>query len=136
MLHGSKQYCTKIQHMELSIMLKEFLQRVTNGEKIEFAETLAIVGQHYDYRPAAFRNGLQAPVYNPAGSNEGSCKIFSFARLHNLNQAQTLALFGAYYRHDVLGNPQGADHANIRTFMRDGWAGVAFESDALVPKSG
>ncbi|WP_188863865.1 HopJ type III effector protein, partial [Aliivibrio fischeri] len=46
----------------------------------------------------------------------------------------TLACFGQYYRHDVLENPQGDDHQNIRNFMVTGWAGVQFKTQALQAK--
>ena len=42
--------------------------------------------------------------------------------------------FGSYYRDDVLGDPSGEDHANIRNFMKYGWDGVLFDSNALTAK--
>ena len=57
----------------------------------------------------------------------------SFARLAGLTPDQTLALFGAFYRDDVLGHPDGSDHQNIRNFIKDGWDGIRFEGDALTP---
>ena len=57
------------------------------------------------------------------GENSGSCKIFAFAQLHHLDEASTLACFGAYYRDDVLKHPQGSDHQNIRQFINTGWQG-------------
>jgi hypothetical protein len=55
--------------------------------------------------------------------------------LNNLNQEQTLACFGDYYREDVLKNPEGNDHGNIRNFMNTGWNGIKFEDQALQVKS-
>lgn len=109
--------------------LTDFLQRLraTPG-RIEFADTIAVIEAHYEYVPTAFRNGA---VENAAGQNGGSCKIFAFARLHQLSPAETLACFGRYYREDVLQHPDGSDHQNIRNFMRSGWAGVDFEGEAL-----
>lgn len=106
-----------------------FLQRLrATPEQIEFADTIAAIDSDYDYQPTAFRNG---EVSNAAGQNGGSCKIFAFARLHGLSTAETLACFGRYYRDDVLQHPEASDHQNIRNFMRSGWAGVAFEGEAL-----
>jgi len=51
--------------------------------------------------------------------------------LHELDQQQTLNLFGDYYRLDVLNDPQGTGHQNIRNFMADGWAGISFKGEAL-----
>jgi hypothetical protein len=65
--------------------------------------------------------------------NEGSCKIFAFALIHQLSEAQTLTLFGDYY-HDVLNNPEGSGHQNIRNFIRDGWRGICFNGVALTVK--
>jgi hypothetical protein len=48
-----------------------------------------------------------------------------------LSVEDTLALFGDYYRMDVLQHPEGNDHQNIRRFMQDGWAGIAFDGEAL-----
>ena len=101
-------------------------------DDIDFAEVIATIDVHYKYTPTGFRNGN---TYNEAGSNEGSCKIFAFARLNDLDEKQTLACFGKFYRDDVLGNPHGDDHANIRNFMQHGWGGIEFEGDALRPRS-
>lgn len=111
--------------------LKDFLSAVKAGQAVEFEETMAVIARHYQYRPTEFSNGLQGAVVNAAGQNEGSCKIFAFALLHDLTKEQTLALFGKFYRVDVLKNPDAEDHQNIRTFIRDGWAGINFKDAAL-----
>lgn len=112
--------------------LDKFLERVELAPlHIEFADTLAVIEAHYHYQPVVFTVGEQ---HNPAGENEGSCKIFAFAQLLGLSEAQTLALFGEHYRKDVLENPDGSNHANIRNFVRYGWSGVEFNEPPLVPK--
>lgn len=112
--------------------LSNLLQRLREApESIEFAEVIAVIDSHYDYTPTAFRNG---EVENAAGQNGGSCKIFAFARLQELSPEQTLACFGRYYREDVLQHPEAADHQNIRSFMRHGWAGVVYAGVALRPR--
>ncbi len=114
--------------------LNEFMQRLDNvPEGIAFNDTIALIEALYDFTPTPFRNG---DLLNEAGKNNGSCKLFSFARLHNLSPQQTLHCFGDYYRKDVLGNPDGADHQNIRNFMRSGWEGIGFEGEALKLKRG
>lgn len=96
---------------------------------------MEFINQNYVYKPVKFVNGLgSCAVINDAGANEGSCKIFSLGRLLGLDEQSTLACFGSYYREDVLGNPAGEDHANIRNFMKYGWAGILFDGEALVPK--
>lgn len=109
--------------------LSLFLQRLRETpEQIEFSDTIAAIEAHYEYTPTAFRNG---ELDNAAGQNAGSCKIFAFAQLQALSEAQTLACFGRYYREDVLQHPQASDHQNIRNFMRSGWGGIAFAGPAL-----
>ncbi len=114
--------------MELSAFLK---QLSTSPGSIAFSDTIATIEALYEFAPTAFRNGN---LHNEAGQNNGSCKIFSFAKMHNLTPEQTLHCFGDYYRKDVLGNPDGADHQNIRNFMQTGWAGISFREQALTPK--
>jgi UDP-2,3-diacylglucosamine pyrophosphatase LpxH len=106
-------------------------------EKIEFDQVMQVIEENYNYTPTCFTNGNgDMQVINEAGNNEGSCKIFSFAQLNNLDEKQTLACFGNYYREDVLAHPENTGHANIRNFMQSGWAGIQFDDIALVKKSG
>ncbi|WP_028082009.1 HopJ type III effector protein [Solimonas soli] len=109
--------------------VEAFLKRLRETpNEIEFADTIAVIDAAYDDTPTAFRNG---DVHNEAGQNAGSCKLLSFAKLHGLSETETLACFGRFYREDVLKNPHGTDHQNIRNFMRTGWGGVLFEGQAL-----
>jgi hypothetical protein len=98
---------------------------------LRFDDTLELIDALYDFTPTAFRNGEQ---HNAAGENNGSCKILAFGQLQGLSKAETLACFGRYYREDVLGDPNGHGHANIRNFMHHGWAGVKFEGTPLKPR--
>lgn len=107
----------------------------TNPSEVEFEQVIAVIDQDYSYTPTQFYNGLgENEVISAAGTNEGSCKIFAFADINDLNEAQTLACFGKYYREDVLRNLGGTDHANIRNFMRYGWEGIHFDSPPLAEK--
>ncbi len=100
-------------------------------ETITFPETIAVIEENYDFTPTAFQNGN---THNAAGTNSGSCKLFSFAKLQNFSQAETLACFGAFYRDEVLGDPEGTNHQNIRNFITNGWDGIQFEGEALKQK--
>ena len=112
--------------------LKAFLDRVKSGQPVDFQDTISVITKNYQYTPTRFSNGSGSDVVvNDAGTNEGSCKIFGFARLHGLNEADTLGLFGDYYRKDVLENSEGQDHRNIRNFMKYGWAGIQFDGEPL-----
>lgn len=115
--------------MSLTSLLQQ-LQQAPNS--VEFDQVMAVIAEHYDYSPTHFSNGPD--VVNEAGSNEGSCKIFAFAQLNNLDPAQTLACFGKYYRDDVLQHPEANDHGNIRAFMVHGWDGIKFEGKALLAR--
>ena len=97
-------------------------------KKKSFQDTIAYIDTNYNFTPTTFKNGNQI---NNAGENNGSCKIFAFAKIHQLEKEETLALFGSYYFDDVLKNPEGNDHQNIRNFMDFGWDGVSFEGEAL-----
>lgn len=109
-----------------------FLKKLNDQpESVTFDDTMAVISANYDFTPAAFANG---EVRNEAGQNNGSCKLFAFASLNGLSEEQTLACFGAYYREDVLKNPGGTDHQNIRNFMKTGWSGVKFDRMPLQAK--
>lgn len=115
--------------------LASFLKKVKNNENVGFDETIAVITENYQYQPTEFSNGLNEQLLvNQAGTNEGSCKIFAFAQLHRLDQQQTLNLFGDYYRVDVLNDPNGTGHQNIRNFMQYGWDGISFKGSALTAK--
>jgi hypothetical protein len=110
-----------------------FLKKLNgNPESVTFDETMAVINASYEFTPTSFTNGA---VKNEAGQNTGSCKLFAFALLNQLSEAQTLACFGAYYREDVLKNPEGTDHQNIRNFMEHGWSGVKFDRMPLQAKA-
>jgi hypothetical protein len=109
-----------------------FLKKLNDHpESLAFSDTMAVIDVSYEFTPSSFTNG---DMRNEAGQNSGSCKLFAFALLNQLSEAQTLACFGAYYRDDVLKNPAGTDHQNIRNFMKTGWAGVKFDGMPLQAK--
>jgi len=115
--------------------LSLFLQQVKNNEDVSFDETITTISENYTYQETEFSNGLaDKKLINAAGTNEGSCKIFSFAQINQLDQQQTLNLFGDFYRKDVLEDPSGNGHQNIRNFMQFGWDGIHFSHHALTAK--
>jgi len=109
--------------------MNHFLQQLkTSPETNSFENTMAVIDANYHFTPCEFSNG---DLVNAQNQNNGSCKIFAFAQLNNLNEQQTLHCFGDYYRMDVLENPNGTDHQNIRNFMQHGWAGIKFDTNPL-----
>ncbi|MFY8097048.1 MAG: HopJ type III effector protein [Flavobacterium sp.] len=95
-----------------------------------FQDFIAYIDENYHFTPVAFKNGNH---FNQAGENNGSCKVFAYAKLKQLNQEETLSLFGQYHQ-DVLNTPEATDHQNIRNFMIFGWDGIQFEGFALEKK--
>jgi hypothetical protein len=110
-------------------MIFEQLEKAPH--EIQFKDVIAFIDSHYDFTPTGFTNGN---TVNEANQNNGSCKVFSFAKLNALSKDETLALFGDFYRTDVLQNPEGDDHQNIRNFIEFGWDGISFEGEALKRK--
>lgn len=104
--------------------IDDFLAKLSqNPEQIEFSDTMTVIDENYIFTPTMFTNG---DIVNEKNQNNGSCKVFAFGQLNSLSKQQTLACFGSYYRNDVLGNPDGDDHQNIRHFMKTGWQGINF----------
>jgi len=116
--------------------IDEFISNLENKPgKITFSDTMTLIDRYFHYIPSHFTNGISdEQIINEAGNNAGSCKIFSLGNLLQLNEMQTLHCFGDYYRIDVLQNPNGKDHANIRNFMQHGWSHIFFDSIALSAK--
>lgn len=115
--------------------LSAFIEKIKTNAPVGFDETLTVIAENYHYQPTEFSNGLNGDALtSPAGTNEGSCKIFAFARLNGLDRQQTLNLFGDYYRLDVLNNPDGTGHQNIRNFMKYGWDGIRFKDEPLAAR--
>ncbi|MBB1488550.1 HopJ type III effector protein [Oceanospirillum sediminis] len=111
--------------------LNEFIEQIGQNSSLDFEDTMSVISQYYDYTPSGFQNG---ELFNEAGQNEGSCKIFAFAALNKLSETQTLACFGRFYQ-DVLNTPEGSDHGNIRNFMSTGWQGIKFDCTVLATKA-
>ena len=110
-------------------MAQDLLAKLQSGEA-KFADVLAYIEARYTHTPTAFKNGQHN---NAASENQGSAKVFSFAKLNDLNPEQTLSLFAEHYA-AVLATPEATDHQNIRQFRQNGWAGIEFEGQALTAK--
>lgn len=101
-----------------------------NQNEANFADVITHIEENYNYTPSAFVNGNQE---NAIDQNQGSAKVFAFAKLNGLSQDDTLKLFAEHYQ-AVLATPEGNDHNNIRQFMQNGWKGVTFENEVLSKK--
>jgi hypothetical protein len=110
----------------MNTITKTLLENL-KAKSISFVDVIAAIDSLYHHTPTAFKNG---DVFNEANQNQGSAKVFSFAKLSQLSQQDTLLLFAEHYK-AVLNTPEGNDHQNIRQFMQHGWDGVKFETSAL-----
>jgi hypothetical protein len=73
-----------------------------------FSQVIEFIDSNYHHQPTAFKNG---DAYNEASQNQGSARVFAFARLNNLSAEDTLYLFAEHYQ-AVLSSPEGTDHQN------------------------
>lgn len=100
-----------------------------NPKHISFPDTMTVIDDNYKFTPTAFKNGN---LENSVGQNSGSCKLFAFAISQGLTQNETLACFGKFYFDDVLKNPNGDGHQNIRNFINTGFKGLHFYGNPLL----
>ena len=110
-------------------MAQSLLAQLKDGSA-KFADVLAFIEARFQHTPTAFQNGTQL---NAATENQGSAKVFSFAKIEGLNAEDTLSLFAEHYA-SVLATPEATDHQNIRQFIQNGWDGIKFEGDALTAR--
>lgn len=95
-----------------------------DADDLKFQEVMELIDTHYESGLIEFKNG---DIVNKPGENEGSAKLLSYAALSEFDKETTLKLWGQYYR-EVLADPDGDSHQNIRNFMKTGWEGVPFEN--------
>lgn len=107
--------------------ISNLIEAVQKAEIIAFSEVIATIDAHFEFTPTRFTNGA---VINEANTNNGSCKVFAFAKIYQLEAKETLFLFGEHYQ-KVLATPEEMDHQNIRNFINSGWEGISFEGNAL-----
>ena len=117
--------------------LKELSSQEFGLANVKFTEVMAKIDELYDHNPQfGYSSGVGTGGFeteNKAGTNMGSNKVFYFAKMHDFTEEMTLRLFCEHYQ-DVLDTPEGQSHLNIRSFMKNGWAGVRFEGETLRPK--
>ena len=115
---------------ETSMNTEQLIEQL-NQHPVDFKQVMQVIESEYDFTPTAFQNG---DTFNEMNTNNGSCKIFAFAQMHQLSEQATLNAFGDFYTQDVLQNPDGEDHQNIRNFIKHGWQGIEFKGQALTKK--
>jgi hypothetical protein len=94
---------------------------------IAFADTMQVIEGNYNFTPTRFANG---EIKNNVGENLGSCKLFAFAKHQKFTKQATLFCYGAHYQ-NVLKDANGSSHQNIRNFIKTGFEGLSFESEAI-----
>jgi hypothetical protein len=118
--------------LNIKMNIESFKTKLKNTPKqIVFFDTMSVIDENYEFTPTAFKNGN---LENAAGENSGSCKLFAFAKIQGFTKEETLACFGQFYFEDVLKDPSGNGHQNIRNFMKTGFDGITFETDPLKEK--
>ena len=114
------------------MIIQEFKTKLkSNPTSINFADTMQVIEDNYNFTPTTFTNG---EITNNTGENSGSCKLFAFAKHQKLRKEETLFCFGEHYK-NVLEDEKGDSHQNIRNFMKFGFEGLSFEGEALELKS-
>ena len=91
-----------------------------DADDLKFEDVMALIDTHYESGLIEFKNG---DIVNKQGENEGSAKLLSYAALSEMDKDTTLKLWGQYYR-EVVNDPDGDSHQNIRNFMKYGWDGT------------
>lgn len=114
-----------ISHSDVSALLNGL-----DKKAIGYNDVINFIDDYYRYTPVKFVNG---DIINAPGENEGSAKIFGFAKHHGLSQVDTLKLFAEHY-HSVQSTPNGSDHSNVRNFLHWGWKAFSMEKNPLTPR--
>jgi hypothetical protein len=110
------------------MIIQEFKTKLrVSPEEINFADTIQVIEDNYNFTPTTFTNG---EIKNNAGENSGSCKLFAFSVDQQFTKEETLFCFGEHYK-SVLDDEKGNSHQNIRNFMKTGFKGLSFENEAL-----
>lgn len=112
--------------MNINTAVRIHLASLEGGHS-DFDDTLGLIDRYFEYQPAGFHNG---PLYNGPGENAGSCRVFALGQYCNLTESDTLRLFAQHYQ-QVLDDPAGTSHGNIRQFIGTGWSGIRFEDQPL-----
>lgn len=110
--------------------LSQLIEKL-NQDPVEFNDVMAVIDENYTFTPTRFVNGEQV---NEENTNNGSCKVLAFGQLNQLSEQATLNAFGRFYSEEVLQDPEGDSHRNIRNFMKTGWRGVSFDQFPLAEK--
>ena len=80
-----------ITNNEKTMTLEEFKSKLAQPESLDFNDTMTVIETLYNFTPTEFKNG---DTNNGQGQNNGSCKLFAFAKAQNLSQQETLDSFG------------------------------------------
>ncbi|WP_246858999.1 HopJ type III effector protein [Chitinophaga sp. XS-30] len=67
---------------QLPALLKQLKEN-----SLPFKEVIGFIETYYQHQPTAFKNG---EAYNEASQNQGSAKVFAFARLNDLDEIRVV----------------------------------------------
>ena len=128
-LHGTKSVADAVVMLEPAVLARAARSRSRRDSPLNFKSVLFSI----DAAAEAFvpqGTFCVGPVVNDQNTNLGSLKVLAFASAMNLDEHSTLELWGEHY-HSVRADPYGTAHANIRAFMKHGWAGVRLPENVL-----
>ncbi|SFV69698.1 Type III effector HopPmaJ [hydrothermal vent metagenome] len=109
---------------------EQYLIQLKSKYSMKFEDLMQVIEDNYNILTTAFKNG---DLENSADENQGSAKLFAFAKLHNLNNTETLRCFGQYYQ-EVLDDKNGSSHSNIRQLILTGLENVILKKQILIKK--
>lgn len=101
-----------------------------DADSITFEEVMEMINANFETGLIEFKNG---DIVNKQGENAGSAAVLSYGALAGFDKETTLKLWGQYYR-EVLDDPDGDSHQNIRNFMKFGWDGTYLADRLSVSK--
>jgi len=100
-------------------------------EELSFAQIIDTLDQHFSFLPGAFSVGQ---VESSESENQKSLRVLAFAQMMQLPKEQALKLWGEHYR-QVLQEPEGTSHGNIRAFLVGGFEAVRLPSGVISVKT-
>lgn len=108
----------------------DYADTVANSD-VQMDDVIAVCDREFEYTDSSFSVGA---VENKVGTNVKSSKILSFAYLTKMDTETALKCYGEVYR-EVLVDPDGDSHGNIRALMKGGTECVKFPFGlSLTPK--
>ncbi|MDR1027138.1 MAG: HopJ type III effector protein [Rickettsiales bacterium] len=102
--------------------------------KYDFQQVLSVIDKNYDYTPTQFAVTDGWGDTNGLDQNQGAGRVLAFAKERRLDEEAALQLFAEHYQ-NVVDNPNGDNHKNIRLLAAHGLNQVHFANRPLRKKA-